>query len=49
MESLVVTIGELATLNRQCKRVALKVRKTFLAEYIREGLRDAGAIEVEHD
>lgn len=34
---LLVTIGELSTIERQCQRVALKDRKTFLAEMIRDG------------
>ena len=34
MESLVITIGELDVIHRQCQRVALKERKTFLAELI---------------
>ncbi len=36
MESVVVTIGMLQVIHQQCERVALKDRKTFLAEMIRE-------------
>lgn len=36
MESLVITIGERDVIYRQCQRVALKDRKTFLAELIKE-------------
>jgi exodeoxyribonuclease V alpha subunit len=39
-ETLVVTIGELDVLNRQCQRVSLKDRKTFLAESIRRRLSE---------
>jgi exodeoxyribonuclease V alpha subunit len=35
-ETLVVTIGQLATVARQCRRVALVDRKTFLVDRIRE-------------
>lgn len=45
MESMVVTIGELAVINRQCKRTALKDRKTFLAELIKAGSAEADAEE----
>ncbi|MBS0202301.1 MAG: AAA family ATPase [Planctomycetes bacterium] len=34
---LLVTIGELATIQRQCQRVALRDRKTFLKELICDG------------
>ncbi len=37
-ETIIVTIGELNVLNRQCQRVSLKDRKTFLVEQIREKL-----------
>lgn len=36
MESVVVTVGMLAVIHRQIERVALKDRRTFLAEMIRE-------------
>lgn len=36
-QRLLVTIGELATMQRQCQRVALKDRKTFLTELILNG------------
>lgn len=44
LESLVITIGELGGLYRQCKRVALKDRKTFLVERILKGLVTGQAV-----
>ncbi len=46
MESLVVTIGDLAVMNRQCKRVALKERKTFLSERLTEVLNHETSADV---
>lgn len=37
-QQLLVTIGELATMQRQCQRNALSERKTFLTELIRDGI-----------
>lgn len=37
-ETLLITIGDLGVLFRQCRRVALRERKTFLAERLKERL-----------
>lgn len=37
-QQLLVTIGELSTMQRQCQRNALSERKTFLTELIRDGI-----------
>ena len=44
-EKLWVTIGSVATLNKQCQRVALRDRKTFLAERLRgDQHQEAGVV-----
>lgn len=40
-EKLSVTIGKASTIDRQCRRVALGERKTFLAELVQQALRAA--------
>lgn len=37
-ETLILTMGELGTIYRQCRRIALKDRRTFLAERLKERL-----------
>lgn len=40
VETLGFTIGKLSTINRQCRRISLKDRKTFLTELITEELNN---------